>query len=158
MLSWSEKIKIIGVNPWVGVPEKILNELFRQTGKTKGAIPVKGKLNGKNFIQHLVKYQGKWRLYLNGMMRKAAGIDVGDTAKVEIEFDAAPRIIPMHPKLKTALKKNKIATAVFEKLSPSRRKEIVRYINHLKTKESVERNIAKVISHLNGKEKFAGRE
>ncbi|MEI9935362.1 MAG: hypothetical protein WDM71_11065 [Ferruginibacter sp.] len=43
-----------------------------QAGKDKGHIPVKGKLDGHAFIQTLVKYSGKWRLYLNGPMRKAS--------------------------------------------------------------------------------------
>jgi uncharacterized protein YdeI (YjbR/CyaY-like superfamily) len=90
-------------------------------------------------------------------MRRAAGIDVGDMANIEIDFDPKPRIISMHPELKKAFVKNKNAKAVFEKLSPYRQKEISRYINSLKTEGSVERNISKVIKHLEGKETFAGR-
>jgi len=91
-------------------------------------------------------------------MRKAAGIDVGDMATVYIEFDPTPRTIEMHPKLKQALAKNKTAYSVFIKLTPSYQKEIIRYINNLKTKQSVDKNIAKVIEHLLGKQRFIGRD
>jgi hypothetical protein len=37
-------------------------------------------------------------------MRKAAGKDVGDTIQIQIDFDARPRTIPKHPKLKKAFK------------------------------------------------------
>ena len=86
MKSFSSKIQLIGVNPYVLLPVSVLKHLFEQAGKDKGAIAVKGKLNGKSFIQNLVKYSGKWRLYLNGPMRQAAGIDVGDMANVEIDL------------------------------------------------------------------------
>lgn len=158
MKSFSAKIFKIGINPYVLLPVSVLNALFDQSAKSKGPIPVRGTLNGKEFIQTLVKYSGKWRLYLNTPMRKAAGIDVGDRANVKIEFDPRPRLIPMHPKLVRALAQNKKAKAAFEKLIPSRQKEIVRYISFMKTEESVARNIEKVIRHLSGKERFAGRD
>lgn len=151
MESFTAKILIIGINPYVGLPENVLNSLFKQAGKTKGPIPVRGTLNGKRFTQTLVKYQGAWRLYLNTQMRQDAGIDVGDDATVEIEFDPEPRIVPVHPKFAHALAKNKEAKAAFEKLAPSRQKEILRYLNSMKTEESLVRNIEKVIQYLSGK-------
>jgi hypothetical protein len=155
---FSAKIFKIGINPYVLIPSVILKELFQQAGKNKGPIAVRGTLNGHAFIQTLVKYSGKWRLYLNTPMRKAANVDVGDTAEVQIEFDPKPRIITMHPTLKSALEKNKKAMAAFSQLSPSRQKEIVRYIGFLKTEESVDKNVKKAIGFLSGKERFVGRE
>ena len=151
MESFTAKILIIGINPYVGIPEDVLDALFKQAGKTKGPIPIRGRLNGKEFLQTLVKYQGAWRLYLNTPMRRDAAIDVGDNAIIEIEFDPEPRIVPMHPKFARALSKNKVAKAAFEKLTPSRQKEILRYLNSMKTEESLVRNIEKVIQYLSGK-------
>lgn len=158
MKSFSSKIQIIGVNPYVLLPASVLKYLFGKAGKDKGAIPVKGKLNGKSFIQHLVKYSGKWRLYLNGPMRHAAGIDVGDVAIVEIDFDPTPREVSMHPKFKKALQHNIKAKAAFNKLSPSRQKEILKYINFLKSEESVEKNVVRAIAHLVSAKPFIGQE
>jgi hypothetical protein len=150
MVSYSGVIKIIGVNPYLSVPKKILSAIFKQSGKEKGPIPVKGTLNGKPFIQTLVKYQGEWRLYLNTPMRKAAGIDVGDKGIVEIAFDPKPRLEPMPPKFKLALSKDKTAKSTYEKLIPSRKKEILRYLNSMKTEASLEKNIEKFLMHLRG--------
>jgi hypothetical protein len=158
MKLFQAKIKIIGINPYVLIPGKILEEIFLKAGKNKGPIPVKGTLNEKKFIQTLVKYSGKWRLYLNTPMRKSAKIDVGDIANVRIDFDPKPRIIEIHPKLRQELSKNKTAFDNFKKLSPSYRKEIIRYINNLKSDESIDRNVAKIIRHLTGKERFIGRD
>ena len=150
MKSFSAKIFKIGINPYVLLPGTVLSSIFKQAGKDKGAIPVRGTLNGHAFMQTLVKYSGKWRLYLNTPMRKAAGIDVGDTANVKIEYDPAPRVVPMHPKLKQALQQNKKARDAFKKLAPSRQKEILRYIVSLKSEASVTTNVERVIQNLLG--------
>jgi hypothetical protein len=157
MKSFTAKILKIGINPYVLLPAPVLKDLFTQAGKTKGPIPVRGTLNGKKYKQTLVKYSGKWRLYLNTPMREAAGIDVGDIAEVKIEFDPAPRITPLNPALAKVLTKNKTAKAIFEKLAPYRQKEISRYLGSLKSADALEKNIAKVMRHLDGKEKFGGR-
>jgi hypothetical protein len=158
MKQFSATILKIGINPYVLLPAATLKELFTQSGKNKGPIPVRGTLNGKKYKQTLVKYSGKWRLYLNTPMREAAGIDVGDKAEVKIEFDPAPRITPVPPALAKAFTKNKAAKTAFEKLAPYRQKEISRYIGSLKSPESITRNVEKALKHLTGKERFAGRD
>lgn len=158
MPRFKAKIEIIGINPYVLLPDKVLLSLFKQAGKTKGVIPVKGKIDGYPFFQNLVKYSGYWRLYLNTPMRKACNKDVGHRITIEIEFDPVERITLMHAKLQRALQENKKAKNVFDSLPPSRQKEIARYINFLKTEESIDRNIKKVLLFLNGKEKFAARD
>ena len=150
MERFTAKVRKIGINPYMGLPEEVLNTLFKQADKNKGPIPVRGTLNSKRFKQTLVKYQGVWRSYLNTHMRQAAGIDVGDDATVEIEFDPEPRIVPIHPRFARALSKNWEAKAAFEKLAPSRQKEILRYLNSMKTEESLVRNIVKVVQYLSG--------
>jgi len=154
---FSAKIQIIGINPYVLLPASVLKYLFQKAGKDKGAIPVKLKISDKNFIQNLVKYSGKWRLYLNTPMRKAAGKDAGDIIDIQIDYDAEPRTTPMHPKLKKAFTENKEAMVAFDKLSSSRQKEILKYINFLKSEESIDKNVLRAISHLTRNEPFIGQ-
>ena len=158
MNSFSARIYKIGINPYVLLPAAVLKCIFKDAGKDKGPIAVRGTLNGHGYLQTLVKYSGKWRLYLNKPMRTAAGIDVGDIAAIEIEFDPKERVLSMHPKLQKALEKNKKAKEVFTALIPSRQKEIIRYINSLKTDDAVESNIKKAVAFLLGKERFVGRD
>jgi hypothetical protein len=158
MKSLSAKIKIIGVNPYILLPSTLLKDIFQKAGKDKGAIPIKIKIGKHDFIQNLVKYCGKWRLYLNTPMRKTAGKDVGDKIDLQIDFDPKPRTTPMHPKLKKAFNENPNAKKAFEKLSSSRQKEILRYINFLKSEESVDKNIQRAIAHLANSKPFIGRE
>ncbi|HLP54086.1 MAG TPA: YdeI/OmpD-associated family protein [Fluviicola sp.] len=157
-LVFTATIDIIGVNPFVFLPEEVLKTVFQQAGKAKGTIPVKMTIDGHEFPQTLVKYSGHWRLYLNMPMRKAAGKDVGDTAVFGVRFDPEDRTIPMHPKFSKALDENPEAREVFEQLPPSRRLEIVRYLSFLKTEESLDRNITRAIGFLLGKDRFIGRD
>ena len=158
MLSFNAKIYIIGVNPYVLLPVAVLKQIFKQAGKDKGTIPVRGTLDGHPYIQTLVKYSGRWRLYLNTPMRKLAKKDVGDKISVTIEFDPVERTVPIPEQLLLALQKNEKAKLVFEQLSPSRQKEIARYIVNLKSEEAVVKNVARAMKFLVGDERFVGRD
>ncbi len=155
---FSAIIDIIGINPFVFVPEDILQAVFRQAGKDKGFIPIKGTINKKPYTQTLVRYSGEWRLYINTTMLKDSPKRIGEQVDVTIAYDPADRSIPMHPKLEAALQKSKKALAAFNTQSPSRQKEIVRYIATLKSEEARDKNITRAINFLLGKERFAGRD
>jgi hypothetical protein len=157
MKNFKAVIGIIGINPFVFVPEGTLAYIFLQSGKNKGAIPVKGTIDGHSFIQTLVRYSNAWRLYINTPMLQASGKKVGDKVVIALAYDDVERVVPMHPKLIKALKGNKDAKAVFDELSPSLQKEIKRYINNLKTETAVDKNVEKAIGFLTGKERFIGR-
>ncbi|TSJ47934.1 DUF1905 domain-containing protein [Fluviicola chungangensis] len=152
------KIKIIGMNPFVFVPGPVLADLFREFGKDKGPVPVKGTVNGKPYQQTLVRYAGEWRLYINTKMLPKSPERIGEKIKIGIELDLSDRTIQPHPKLVQALKENAQANVIFESLAPSLQHEIVRYIANLKTEASVDRNVIKAIDFLLGKERFIGRD
>ena len=158
MHSFSSTILLIGINPFVFVPEKILEAIFKEAGKSKGHIPIHGTINGVAYKQTLVKYSGHWRLYINTIMLKDSPKRIGEKIKLTIAFDECDRTIAMHPKLAKALKQNKAANKVFETLSPSMQKEIVRYIANLKAEASVDKNVQRAINFLLGKESFVGRK
>lgn len=158
MHTFQAGLKIIGINPYVEVPERILSAIFKQAGRDKGKIPIQGTINAVPYKQTLVRFRGEWRLYVNTRMLSRSPEKIGHTIKVGIEFDPSDRTITPHPKWEAALAKNKAAKAIFEQLRPSLKLEIVRYIAHLKTEESVERNVIKAIDFLLGKGRFIGRD
>ncbi len=158
MTSFKANIDLIGINPFVYVPETVLEDLFRKSGKEKGPIPVKGTINEKAFQQTLVKYSGEWRLYINTKMLPRSPKRIGEEIEVTLEFDSTDRTIHPHPKLFQALKENQEANKVFVSLQPSLQNEIIRYISNMKTEESEERNVVKAIAFLLAKERFIGRD
>jgi hypothetical protein len=151
------KVQKIGINPYVRVPKDVLDWIFEHAKRSQSPIPVQGTLNGKPFLQTLVKYRAVWRLYLNTPMRTAAGIDVGDEATVVLDFDGRPRTTPMNPALARAFDAHPSCRRAFDALTPSRRKEILRYLNALKTEASLERTVQSVLSHLSGKRPATAR-
>ncbi len=150
-------LNIIGINPFVFVPEQILLSLFKAAGKDKGFIPIRGTVNGVPYEQTLVRYSGEWRLYINTTMLPDSPKRIGESIDVTIEFDPRDRTLQPHPDLTAALAQNKQAEARFQQLSPSHRKEIIRYISAVKTDETRRKNIEKAIGFLLGKNPFVGR-
>ena len=150
MSKFTSQIYKIGINPVVDPPVRVLTEIFARAGRSKGPIPVCGKLNGAAFVQTLVRYGGVWRLYINAGMLKDSGLKVGDNAKVEIDFDPRAREVPTPRALADRLRKDKDARRTFNNLSPSRRKEILRYIGSLKSQAAIDKNVDRIISHLRG--------
>src|SRR5215470_12602333 len=158
MNKFKADIEIIGANPFVFVPDRVLKNIFKQANKDKGPIPIRGTVNDNPYRQTLVKYRHAWRLYINNSMLKNSPRRIGETVVIEVDFDRGDRSIKPHPKLVKAFKENKLAKKTFDNLPPSRRHEIVRYISFLKTEESVIRNINRAINHLIGKGRFVGRD
>jgi hypothetical protein len=154
---FTTKLDIIGINPFVFIPDEILNELFKAAGKNKSPIPVKGTVNGKEFRQNLMKYSGEWRLYINLTMLKNSPKRIGEMLEIFVEFDDSDRTISIHPDSEKAIKENPVALENFEKLIPSRKLELIKYINNLKTEASIQRNIEKIMKYLIGETDFFGK-
>ncbi len=155
---FSATIDIIGINPFVFLPDPVLQDIFAQAGKEKGPIPVKGKVNGKPYQQTLVKYSGEWRLYINMKMLKNSPRRIGELIELSIQFDPESRAINPPASFVKALKENKEAKDVFDDLTASRKSEIARYLARLKTEAALEKNIKRAINFLLGKESFVGRD
>jgi len=82
---------------------------------------------------------GSFYLYLHGDVRKASGTAVGDRVRVEIEFDASYRNGPQHPMptwFRRGLAGNPLARKNWKALTPSRRKEVLRYFSRLSSPEA----------------------
>jgi hypothetical protein len=154
---FTAKLEIIGINPFVFIPEEILDTVFKVSGRDKSPIPVKGTVNGIEYKQNLMKYLGEWRLYVNLIMLKNSPKRIGEMLEVSIEYDNSDRSITIHPKLDQAIKGDLVTLRNFENLIPSRRLELIKYINNLKTEESIQRNIDKIIKHLKGETDFFGK-
>jgi hypothetical protein len=156
--TFNAELQIIGINPYVLLPENILSAVFKHAGRNKSPIPVSGSVNGKPYKQTLVKYQGAWRLYINLMMLDNSPKRIGEIIDVVLAYDPNPKEFTAHSALIRALEENLQAKNIFEGLTPSLRNEIIKYINNLKTEGSVHKNVDKAIAFLLGKGRFLGRD
>ncbi len=151
MKSFSQVIFKVGINPCVIPPQETIEYIFKQAKRRTGPIQVRGTINGSQYIQTLVKFAGFWRLYINSSMLKAAKLKNNDVALISIEFDPSDRSVLPHPEFAKVLARDPRAISTFSALPPSKRKEINRYLNNLKTDSIRTKNIEKVIDYLVGK-------
>jgi Bacteriocin-protection, YdeI or OmpD-Associated/Domain of unknown function (DUF1905) len=152
------ELEVIGINPFVSVPAPVLEAVFDAAGKRTGPIPICGIVNDAPYRQSLVRYRGAWRLYVNTTMLKDSPRRVGERLSLTIAHDPVGRAAPASPEFDRALAENAAAKAVFDALTPSRQREIVRYIAALKASASVDRNVARAIAFLTGEGRFIGSD
>jgi hypothetical protein len=156
MIRFKSVIKILGINPYVLVSAVRAKQI---KAGWKKPLPVLVRINAEPKkpwrINMMPVGNGSFYLYLHESVRKVSGTKVGDKVEVEIEFDADYKSGPTHPlplSFKKQLSRNSKAKKAWDKLSPSRKKEILRYFASLKSKEALERNIEKAVEVLAGKE------
>jgi hypothetical protein len=149
--TFKEKIYKTGVNWCVDVPTEISGQLKIK----KGLIDIKGKINGFDFIKTLVPVKnGPHRLFVNLIMMKGGKTSVGETAVFEIEENKEKiiREYPMPEILEAHLSKHNL-TDRFEKLTPSVKKDILKYLNTVKREETLQSNLNNLILQLKNNEK-----
>jgi hypothetical protein len=110
-----------------------------------------GWLNGAEIRGSLVPMGGVGhRLYVNGGMRAAAGVGVGD--EVSFELRATPADVVRVPSdLSAALKREKGARPAFDALPPSHRRQLLRYVDDARTPETRQRRLIKTVEHVLGR-------
>lgn len=120
-------------------------------------MPVLVQVNGKPEppwrINMMPVGDGSFRLYLHATVRTASQTKVGDRANFAVSFDAAYKTGPAHPMppwFSVALAADAMAKSNWKKLSPSRRKEILRYFFGLKSPEARARNLVRALHVLSG--------
>lgn len=144
MHRFSAKIQRVGVNPYVDVPARLTKHFG-----VRGYVPVTVRIGGGTVPSTLVPVGGgRHRLYINGIMRRLAAVDVGDRVAVGLVVDAASRMPRVPPMLATRWAENRLAQAAWARLRPSRRKEVLRYLNRLKSPAAQARMVAKILALL----------
>jgi Bacteriocin-protection, YdeI or OmpD-Associated/Domain of unknown function (DUF1905) len=153
------QIKIIGVNPYVLIGAKEVSRLKKDWRKP---MPVRFWTDGMPWRVNLMPVgDGTFRLYLNGEIRKATNLTVGNILTAEVQFDAEYRNGPMHPMplwFRKKLNKSSLARRTWDQLSPSRQKEILRYFYRLKSDDARQRNMQRAVYVLSGgRGRFIGK-
>jgi hypothetical protein len=122
-----------------------VEEIFR----TRARVAVKATLNGLAFRTSIFPDgQGSHFMMVNKAMQAGAGVKSGDSVKVVLEKDAAPRVIKTPRYLRAALSKDRKAEERFEKLSYSHKKEYLDWIESAKREETRARRIEKMLDML----------
>jgi len=151
ILKFSAEIYQTGINWCVDVPKEITNELIIE----KGRVNIKGTINHFGFTKTLMPVKNSFhRLYVNKEMMVGGKTALGQVAffKIEQDFDKVVKQYSIPDLLNQYLKECNLTTD-FDCLTHSRKRAILKYISQLKSKESIIRNIEKLIIQLKNKEK-----
>jgi hypothetical protein len=93
---------------------------------------------------------GSYCLGVLKSIQEAAGVRQGDTITIDLELDTAPRTIELPADLAKALARDKKATAAWEALSYTNKKEMARSLEEAKRPETRERRLAQALQALRG--------
>ena len=91
---------------------------------------------------------GSYCLGVLKSIQEAAGVGYGDTITIELELDTTPRTVKLPADLARALARDKKATAAWEALSYTNKKEMARSLEEAKRQETRERRLAQALESL----------
>jgi hypothetical protein len=129
-------------------------DVEKEFGK-KGQVKVKATLNGKVFYNSLMPHgNGKHFIVLKDQIRNQAGVKLGDTVIMTIEFDERARTVEPPEDFERELMKNQIALNFFNSLSNSYKQRYVDWIATAQKEGPRIERIAKAIKMLELKEKM----
>ena len=153
-IEFAARIKIRNSNPYI-----VVSAVRAKTIKSgwRKPMPVLLRVNGGPDrpwrINMMPVGNGAFYLYLHGDVRRASQASVGDRVRIEIDFNARYRNGPQHS-MPTWFRQGLMANANAKKnwlaLTPSRKKEILRYISRLKSPAARGRNLASALHVLSG--------
>lgn len=130
------------------IPDEIIESL--NAGKKP---PIKVTLNGYTYRSTVAVMGGKYMVGVNADVRKASGVNGGDTLTIEIELDTEQRTVELPADFKNALDKNPTAKSFFETISYSKQKNHITLIEQAKTEETRQKRIKKSIADLTANKK-----
>jgi len=145
------KIYKTGINWCVNVPLRISKRMI----PVKGYIKIKGQINNYDFTKSLVPVKNKpYRLFVNAYMMKGGETALGKVARFSIEQTTKKEVKNYStPKLLRESLKKEGLTKSFNQLTPSRKKDILKYLSFVKTDETMKKNVNKLIAQLKAKKK-----
>lgn len=117
---------------------------------TARAFPVTVRIGDRIDRLRLTRMGGQNLVGFSKAARAGLGVDLGDEFDVVITADTAERTVDVPEALAAALASDPAASAAFDALSSSRRKELARQIAEPKQEATRDRHLARVIAELRG--------
>jgi hypothetical protein len=115
----------------------------------KNRTRVRGSVAGASYRSNLVSMGGTLLLGVHKSTVQATGASIGDTVEVRVAVDTDPLPEDTVPDvLAAALRRSKPASAAWERMPPSHRREYVRHILDAKKDETRARRVASAIDGM----------
>lgn len=110
--------------------------------------PVTVTINGHSWRTRVAVLRGRNLIGLSHANRRAAGVEIGDTVTVNIELDVEPRTVTLPTDFAKALQADRVAKSSFERLSPSKQRQLIRTIESAKKPETRARRVEGALTTL----------
>lgn len=132
-----------GILRVVDLPDAVAREFEGWTNP-----PVVVTLGGRSRATMLVPAgDGGFRLFLHDELRRAAGVDTGDTVEIEVRLDPNPEW-PMPDDVVEAAAGIDRGLEALELLPPGLRREIIRFVESAKSPETRAKYLARAVELL----------
>ncbi len=136
---FSGQIYKVGLIRYVDVPPSV----SRALGAQQAHAPVRGTVEGVPVVTTMVsRGNACHRIAVHGDIRKKLRVDAGSVVEIAIERDEESREPLLPPALVLALRQAPKARAVFQAMTVSLRRQIVRYLTAAKQQTTLERRVA----------------
>lgn len=144
MFSFVATIFKEGMNYAVDVPD-VSKDYFQKSGY----IPVRGTIDTEVFIGTLIpRREKRYVLFVNWDIRTKIHKTEFDEVKVSIEYDPKSRELPVPEDVELIFSEDSKIYEEFIEMSPSQRREIIRYITDAKKEETRLKRIQMVEDRL----------
>ena len=131
-----------------GTLVRIPNEVAAKLG-LRGMPKIQALIAGTPYRGSLMPMgDGSYCLGVLKSIQEAAGVGQGDTISIELALDTAPRTVEPPADLAIALARDRNATAAWEALSYTNKKEIARSLEEAKRPETRERRLVQALESL----------
>lgn len=117
-------------------------------GEGAKRFPVAATINGYTWGTTVVRMRGEYMLGLSKEVRAGAGVDADDKVQVQLELDRSERTVDIPPELAEALARDAGASAAYERLAYTHRKEFANWVREAKREETRERRVARTLEML----------
>jgi len=117
-------------------------------GEGAKRFPVVATVNGYSWRTSVARMGGESLLGLSRQVRESAGVTAGDEVEVAIELDTAPREVEVPEALSAALAADPEASAAFDRMAFTHRKEYARWVAEAKREETRQRRVEQAVSMI----------
>ena len=117
-------------------------------GEGAKRFPVVATVNGYTWRTSVTRMKGEFLLGLNREVRDGTGARIGDEVEVTVELDQAPREVEVPEALAAALAADPDASATFERMAFTHRKEYARWVAEAKRDETRRRRVEQAVEMI----------
>jgi hypothetical protein len=117
-------------------------------GEGAKRFPVVATVNGYTWRTTVTRMRGEFLLGLSRAVRQGANVEAGDTVELQLELDTAAREVEVPVALVEALAGDPVASAAFDGLAYTHRKEFAHWKDEAKREGTGRRRVLEALQML----------